>query len=341
MPRVSVVMPVFNGAMYLMEAVDSILQQDFSDFEFLVIDDASTDSTPAMLASTCDRRLRVLRNPHNLGVAESLNRGLAEARGAYIARMDADDWSDPRRLSRQVAAMDRRPSLGVLGGWIKFAGRYSGVAERRPTGPECVRAFMMLDNPVFHPSVLLRRSIFLKHGLKYDFAFGQSEDFDLWERASRLMEIDNISTVVLTYRIHGGSVTDSRWNEMDEQSCQILSRGLQRIGINPTPPELRFHRDVCHGVRLKSRSDLEWAGRWMESILAANTRVGLFDDIDMRKAVDFVWFRLCLHSSQLGLPAWRSRHRFRCAASGRPLVSENRRFLLGMIWHTVTCCRYA
>jgi hypothetical protein len=200
---------------------------------------------------------------------------------------------------------------------------------------------MILDNPLFHPSVIMRLEMIRKHGLRFDSTFGQSEDFDLWERASHLMKIDNLDEILLKYRIHGKSITTSRWSEMDEQTCCILARGLNRIGLSLSSNELRFHRDVCHGNRLRSVNEIEKAGVWLEKLAMANRKAGVFDVSGLNKAIQFVWYRLCLNSSNLGLAAWRARLRFRSEYSDVPLHTENLRFLAGIIWHVATGRRCA
>src|SRR5579864_8737730 len=119
-PKVSVLLAVHDGEPYVHEAVRGVLKQTFREFEFLVVDDASTDNTVAIVDSFADPRIRILRNEHNLGQVPSLNRGLLEARGEYVARIDADDVSLPRRLERQVALLDAQPEVALVGAWMSL-----------------------------------------------------------------------------------------------------------------------------------------------------------------------------------------------------------------------------
>jgi len=137
-PKVTVLMPVYNGERYLNEAVDSILGQTFTDFEFLIIDDASTDKTPEILRSYDDPRIRVVTNEENLGLSKSLNKGLALARGEFIARMDADDVSYPYRLQVQHEFMTQHPGAGVIGSWAEYIDRKGEIVHRyrAPIFPE-------------------------------------------------------------------------------------------------------------------------------------------------------------------------------------------------------------
>ncbi|MBK7517927.1 MAG: glycosyltransferase family 2 protein [Betaproteobacteria bacterium] len=150
---VTVLMPVFNAGDMLYEAVDSILNQTFQDFELLIVNDGSTDGAVDRLSMLADRRVRVVNNPHNLGLIATLNRGLQLARGDLLARMDADDVALPARLERQVAAFARRPRLALLGTWARFIDRNgsdSGGAETPLEQSEIVRTILRV-NAFIHP----------------------------------------------------------------------------------------------------------------------------------------------------------------------------------------------
>lgn len=180
-PTVSVLMPVHNGARYLIEAIESILNQSWGDFEFIIVDDGSTDETPGLLAEQIDPRIRVLRMPKG-GIVPALNAGLAAASGRYVARMDADDFSLPTRLERQVEWMERHPEIGVLSTAaerIDSAGRSLG--PQPGYDPHQMWLELAAGNPVVHGSVMMRRAI-LPPPPTYR---GVPEDYDLWIRLAR------------------------------------------------------------------------------------------------------------------------------------------------------------
>lgn len=207
---ISVVMPVFNGERYLEEAVASVLRQTFDDFELIVVDDGSVDRTPELLRCVAekDRRVRVVTQA-NGGIVKALNRGVAEAEGDFIARMDADDVSHPTRLSRQYAVACADPSVVVLGGdcdVIDENGASLGT-RRFPTDPARVlRTILNGANPIAHPTVLVRKDALLRVGA-YRERFRHAEDVDLWLRLSRLGTIRTIGEVVLSLRKHGSNVS--------------------------------------------------------------------------------------------------------------------------------------
>jgi glycosyltransferase involved in cell wall biosynthesis len=226
-PRVSVVMAVYNAERYLNEAIRSILGQTYDDFEFIIIDDGSTDRSSAMLTSFAevDRRLNVHRQP-NSGLIASLNKACGLARGAYVARMDADDISLPGRFEKQVQYLDAHKEIGVLGTWIQDIGAdgQPGPVWPLPTQPATIRWFLMFGNCLAHPSVMMRRELI--QSLAYRAEAVHVEDYDLWIRASSVTGVANIPEVLLRYRVLSRSVS-SRHLAVQERQAAELQRGLR------------------------------------------------------------------------------------------------------------------
>jgi glycosyltransferase involved in cell wall biosynthesis len=207
MPRVSVVLPVRDGARYLREAVESVLGQSLADLELIVVDDGSTDETPSLLAGFDDRRLRVLRQDR-LGLVPALNRGLEAAKAPYVARMDADDVSLPERLERQVAFLDAHPRAVLVVPGVELMdeeGHGVGTLVLPPADAD-LRRRLLLRNPITHGSVVARRSALEAVG-GYRAAHGANEDYDLWRRLARDWELAALPDLLYRYRVHPGAVT--------------------------------------------------------------------------------------------------------------------------------------
>jgi glycosyltransferase involved in cell wall biosynthesis len=206
-PAVTVLMPVFNVARHLRESIASVLRQSFCDFELLAIDDGSTDESPEILAALGDPRVRVLRNERNLGLVATLNRGLAEARGEWIARQDADDISAPGRLAAQMAFARGNPAVPVLGCdalLIDDAGRPRG---RWRTGghADLVAWELCFRAPFAHTSALFRRSIVSERLGGYR-DLRACEDLDLWARMAAEFPVVTLRQPLVKYRLHGASI---------------------------------------------------------------------------------------------------------------------------------------
>ncbi|HSJ14770.1 MAG TPA: glycosyltransferase [Longimicrobiales bacterium] len=208
-PRISVVMSVFNGERYLQEAIDSILRQRYRDFEFIIIDDASKDSTAAILGRCDDPRIRVLRNSANRGLAESLNRGLAVARGEFIARQDADDISEPDRLGAQVAFLDAHPDVALLGSAHTEIDAEGGVLAQVDANCDHVTILwaMLFYCPFAHTAVMFRRQPVLEAVGVYDASFRYSMDYEYWTRIAARFRVANLAEPLVRLRFHERSMT--------------------------------------------------------------------------------------------------------------------------------------
>jgi glycosyltransferase involved in cell wall biosynthesis len=214
LPAVSVVMGVYNGELYLAGALESILSQTFMDFEFIVVNDGSTDSSAEILRSTRDPRLRTVEQA-NAGLTRSLNRGIALAQGEYVARMDADDTCMPQRLAAQVAYMERHPATVLLGTAYQHVDllRDRQVDIYPPGANETLRLAMVSGNPFCHSSVMMRRSALEKVG-GYDENFRYVQDYELWSRLALVGEMANLSEILIARRYHAGSVSNNWRTEL-------------------------------------------------------------------------------------------------------------------------------
>ncbi len=224
-PKVSILLPVYNGEQYLREAVDSILSQTFSDFELIAINDGSRDGSPDILESYRDTRIRLFHQ-ENIGLALTLNRALELATGQYVARQDADDVSLPERLEKQVAYLDTHPECGLLGSWSTI------LEENRPTSrghhhPEENGALQFLglfDSFFVHSAVMARRSVVLQAGGYPTVAErNPPEDFDLWSRMARLSSLANLPEPLLQYREVAGSIS--------RQKAELINRRVSAIAV--------------------------------------------------------------------------------------------------------------
>jgi glycosyltransferase involved in cell wall biosynthesis len=229
-PLLSVVMPVYNSEDYLTLAVESILNQTFSDFEVIIIDDGSTDKTAEILDRYRDRRIIHLQNEKYLGLARSLNRGLTNARGKFIARMDADDISLPRRFELQVRHAEAHPEIGLLGGWAELIddnGKHLGV-WRVPTSPALVKWANLFSDSLIHPSVIIRRSVIERVGF-YSARALHAEDYDLWCRICFETEIANLPEVLIRHRVHSGSVSVQHSKRQEQTSVSVARSAISRV----------------------------------------------------------------------------------------------------------------
>jgi glycosyltransferase involved in cell wall biosynthesis len=243
-PLVSVLLSVHNDARFLAVAIESVLRQTVDDLELIVVDDGSTDETPAVLSAVQDSRLRLLRNEQQLGLAASLNRGLDEAQGRYVARLDADDVALPQRLESQLARIAATPSVAAVGTAVldlDETGRV-GTLHRNPTGTRAVRWLTLFGSPFFHPTVLVDRELLDGHGLRYDAAYLESEDYELWSRLLELGDGTNLAEPLVLKRVHAGQASLRRSDLQESFQRQVALREIARIApeLGPEGAELAW-----------------------------------------------------------------------------------------------------
>ena len=229
LPRITVLTAVYNGARYLAEAIESVLADGFEDFEYVIVDDGSTDATPRILADAAarDPRIVFLRHEPNRGIAAATNRGLAIARGAYIARLDADDISLPGRLAREAAYLDAHPAVALVSmnfDIIDAGGAVLYGSRRRDHPPQVVEYLLNFSNSIGgHSQVMFRKSAVDAAG-GYDESCAASLDYDLWTRIVRHGRIVVLPETGMRYRMHDENVT----SRAREQQIEVGQRVVQR-----------------------------------------------------------------------------------------------------------------
>lgn len=277
-PRLSVLMCVYNGDQFIEEAVQSILVQTYSSFEFIIVNDGSTDRSAEILSSFGDPRMKIINNEVNRGLIRSLNIGLDAARGELIARMDADDISDPRRFEKQVAFFDNNSDVGVCGTWLKIIGEDDLYTF--PVSHDEIKVALLEYNPIAHPSVMFRTKVLKLSGSYYDIQFPGAEDYELWTRAIFTTRFANIGETLLLYRKHGNQVTQNKKEEVNGTSQKIKINLLKALEIDPSEREIVVHSFLFNGQfqEFRSTSILKEADEWMYKIFLANRRLKQFDE---------------------------------------------------------------
>ena len=204
MIKVSVILPVFNNEEYLTKAIKSILAQAYRDFEFLIINDASIDNSGEILKNFAakDKRIILINNKKQLGLTKSLNKAIRQAKGKYIARMDADDISLKNRLEKQTSFLEKNQNIAVLGSWVVLIDEKGKELKVKKTlcGYKNILSNIIKANPFIHPTLVFRKDIFDKVGL-YDVSFPYAQDYELMLRIAKKYKVDNYPEVLLKYRI--------------------------------------------------------------------------------------------------------------------------------------------
>lgn len=300
--KVSVLMTLYNKGPWVREAVESVLGQTFTDFELLVVDDASTDDGLARVKAIGDPRIRIIESAENTGRAAAANRGYDAARGAYVAVLDADDLMHPERLAKQVAFLDAHPEVGAVGSWSEVVGQPDRVI-RVPEDDAGCRGIMYFGMPVLYPACMLRRSVLEEHGLRCDPEWllpGMDRLFML--RIGRHTRYANLQQPLSSYRIgannmrHGRSPADYRL-PLERAIADVL-------GVPISEEELRLHvafYRVLAGPYDAARVKRLWA--WKQVLIARNAQLGLFTPGPFKAQLEHRWSRVFHLLADQGLGA--------------------------------------
>ncbi|MBS63827.1 glycosyltransferase family 2 protein [Salinisphaera sp.] len=316
-PRVTVFIPAFNVERYVAAAVNSVLAQTFTDFELLVIDDASTDRTVDIVKRfASDQRLRLVEQPRNLGRARTRNHGLDLAYGDYIAFLDADDCCAPDRLARQVDYLDRNPDIGGVGSWMAWI-----EADGQPLAEKVLKLSLNADTiawqmlrecAVAQGSLMLRRTAIANY--RYDTSFEFAEDYELWSRMIKTTRFANLPAPLTLYRRHPEQSLSVHRREQNNVQQIIQSSQLGRLGVRHDQADLIRHERLLKFSSRESVLDqtgapmdihyLRWAHRWLEALHRGNASAQLYPEPAFSYMLSACWVFTARKSIRLaGLPA--------------------------------------
>jgi len=214
MPTISIILPAYNSAAFIKDAIDSVLNQTLTDFEFIIINDGSTDNTDALIKNYTDPRINYIINQQNQGLIATLNRGIQIAKGEYIARMDADDICLPDRLAIQKQWLDAHPKTAVVATLVEFIDEKNTIKghwklDKETITAAAIKKTLPIENCIAHPSIMGRKSLLLHY--PYDTKQKHIEDYDLWLRlVADGQIIEKVPQVLLQYRVHSTSVTNTQ-----------------------------------------------------------------------------------------------------------------------------------
>lgn len=276
-PKVSVIMSNYNTREnFLRESIESILSQTFDDFELIIIDDKSEIESLDIIKSYNDKRIRLLRNSQNLGLAASLNKGIQISRGEYIARMDTDDISLPRRLEKQVLFLNKNKDVQILGCRAKLFGDVKGIREMYPNNSKEIMVQLLFNVGLTHPTIIMRKSFLLKYQLFYNEKFKKSQDYELWVRCSLLGKIYELPEILLKYRVSSTQASSVDRSEQNNLARNVRINILNKLGIFPTKREYLLHYSLSKTLKDDTFSVLEiW--EWCEKLINSNKKHHKYD----------------------------------------------------------------
>jgi glycosyltransferase involved in cell wall biosynthesis len=298
--KVSVLIPVYNKAPYLKDCLDSVFNGTWTDLEVLAVDDASTDDSLVVLKGCSDPRLRIIALPTNLGPAGAANRGLDEAQGEYIVRLDADDLNAPDRIAKQVAYMEAHPEVGASGGALTLFGSTT-VTWSFPLTNDEAQAQLLFGVPVSQGASILRRSVIEQHHLRYDPSWPRiGEDWLFWARMSRVTAFGNLPDALTLYRRGEQNISHGRDKVKDHKV--ILHALFASLDIPLTDAHLELHLMALKLFQRPPTAERIRALRgWLDTLLALNNERALFPKVAFAQRVERAWSELYHYLSKYGV----------------------------------------
>lgn len=296
-PLVSVLMAVYNGAPYLEEAVQSILNQTYRNIELLVVNDCSQDDSLVILErmQRSDKRVHIINNVQNSGLAASLKVAMAHASGEYLARMDADDIAVPDRFELQVRFLEQNSLVDIVGSWKKCFGA-SDYLSKYPETIDACKATLLFNVPVGHPCVMMRHNAFKARNLTYDPALREGEDYDIWFRAwEQGLNFSNIPKVLLRYRAFPKKAKQGVKAQRVGQSVITREKALTFFGVPYTSEEAKVHHQAA-ALSFEDRTvSIEAVEAWFLKLAQFNAANNLLDDTAFNSVLADKFFHVCYH----------------------------------------------
>jgi len=295
-PLVSIVMPCYNADKYITESIKSVFTQNYTHFEFIIIDDGSTDNSSKLIHAFKDQRIVYVKNQQNKGITYTLNKAIKLAKGKYIARLDADDAMLPERLHAQVNFLEKNPDYGMVGGYHYVIDSYGMPIQKIEPfqNNEELKLNLLFANPFAHPVITMRSDVVKE--LNYDRTFKYCEDYDLWFRIAAKHKVKNLPIPLLNYRVHANNSSANNSKLMKQHVLDLLSRELDKMGISHTVDELMIHAAISFGYRDKyfnSNERINNLHQWLDKIFTTKKLTENYSQHKLKKFKKYILTDYC------------------------------------------------
>jgi glycosyltransferase involved in cell wall biosynthesis len=297
-------MPVYNGERYIAEAIESVLAQIFEDYELIIINDGSTDSTREVVGNFIDPRITFVENNGNQGVAYTRNRGLQMANGKYLAWMDSDDLIDPRRFEKQITFMQKHPEFGLCGTWLERFARTRTGTFQAPSDPEIVKAMLLFKPSIPNATAMLRMSMIRKHRLLYNETLPIAEDYDFVFRCSKHFKMTNLREILYSYRDSETSIMKKFGSEEAkhyEIHKGVYAETLKYLGIEPNEEELHLHWTVASEKKILDKAVYIKGLEWLLRLREVNQQTKIYSDRAFNAVLKEMFYFMSTKSSGIGI----------------------------------------
>lgn len=320
-PLVSVLLPCYNAERFVEETMDSLLNQTYTNFEIVAINDCSTDSTLQILNRLAekDSRIKVFNNEKNLKLIKTLNHGIDLCKGEYIARMDADDIALPERLEKEVRFLNENKDYDIVS--TQFATFRTGSSKTslhtNPTKYEELQAYVLFKSGICHPASMIRKRLFTELGLRFEEEYLHVEDYALWSKALYVTKMGNIGgEPLLLYRVHSSQVSSLYEDLQRENKKKVFRIHCKHLDIDDSDESLDIYASIAEVMPSQSSFEyLDKCEKFILDLIEKNRKDKFGDQVFLEDMMAIHWMRLCANSG-IGLSVLK-----RCFSS--PLYKKN------------------
>lgn len=300
---ISVIMPTHNSEKFISNAITSILNQTYTNFEFIIINDSSSDDSLNIIKNyqKTDSRIVLINNKTNKGVARCLNDGIITAKGDLIARMDADDYSFPTRLEDQVSYFHNNPNVDICGTYAKFFGKTEMIQKPLLSNKE-IKTQLLFGCPMIHPTIMFKKKSIQKLNLQYNPEIKYAEDYNLWVESSTNLVFGNIPKILLKYRVHSSSVSQKKYLEQQKDAVNIQKKMYLKFCSNKDLIENNLQTINKNRFNRKPE-ELEKVAELFIECIKNNNQKKHIDPNYFENKLKKIFFNYCFYSSRYGSAA--------------------------------------
>jgi glycosyltransferase involved in cell wall biosynthesis len=290
---VTVILPVYNASHYLKEAVNSILNQTYKKFEFIIINDGSTDGCCDFLSNIDDHRIKRINHEKNKGLIETLNEAIELSQGEFIVRMDADDISYPYRIQTLLDYMKANPRVGIAGSYTNLTG--NSLFHTKYLNSDEIKSRLLFDNVYSHPTMIFRKTVFSENGIYYNKKYHHAEDYGLWMELMHKTEYGIVPVPLLKYGVHQNQVSKIH-REIQMDTVGIIHRMvLHKFNFPIHEDELNLHKKLFFKNYENSIHFFKKAEHWLLKLREYNSKTGIFNVTSFNNITSWVWFEIATH----------------------------------------------
>lgn len=305
---ISVIMSTYNTPEpYLREAIDSVLEQTYDNFEFIIVDDCSTDNSLKIIESYTDQRIRIIKNDANLGITKSLNKGLESAKGEFVARMDADDICYKTRFEKQVDFLQKNPRCIVCGSWIEQINEKGENPNHKKLcrvipNQETYSIYLLFGNypNLAHPSVMFRRKLLIDNDLKYDEDYPLAQDYRMWVECNRIGECANVPEVLLKYRVHEKAVSQEKRSLQRNYALKNIRAQLKHLDLELPAEYEDIHMGLLYG---RHEYDIRYK-QWIDLLIRQNRKLHIYNEKEFENVLLNKWSEMLYFALKKKVGIW-------------------------------------